>query len=94
MYELYSTYWRQLAAWAGDSLIKQQVTILAIPLIIQLTLGTFFTLADLGKWRKIREIKFENLFKRDIQSIKKDISDGWRKLKFNRRRKFQLTLKK
>ena len=53
MYELYSTYWRHLAAWAGDSLIKQQVTILAIPLIIQLTLGAFFTLADLGKWRKI-----------------------------------------
>ena len=53
MYELYSTYWRHLAGWAGDSLIKQQVTILAIPLIIQLTLGAFFTLADLGKWRKI-----------------------------------------
>ena len=65
MYELYSKYWRHLAAWAGDSLIKQSVTVLGIPLIIQLTLGTFFTLADLGKWREI-PLSLKILFKRDI----------------------------
>ena len=54
MYELYSKYWRNQAEWAGDSPIKQQVTVVAIPLIIQLTLGTFFTLADLGKLLKIQ----------------------------------------
>ena len=30
-------------------MIKQQMTVIGIPLVIQLTLGTFFTLADLGK---------------------------------------------
>ena len=35
-------------------MIKQQMTVIGIPLVIQLTLGTFFTLADLGKVLKMQ----------------------------------------
>ena len=49
MYDLYSQYWETLSKWAGDSIFKQQVTIVGIPFLIQFILGLFFTMSDLGK---------------------------------------------
>ena len=48
MLELYAKYWENLSNWADDSVLKQQVTIIGIPFVIQFLVGSFFTLSDLG----------------------------------------------
>ena len=40
--------------WKNVSVLKQQVTIVGIPFIIQFIVGTFFTLSDLGKLNEIK----------------------------------------
>ena len=48
IFKLYVEYWKWMSNWAQNDLIKQQVTLLGIPFIIQILLGGFFTLTDLG----------------------------------------------
>merc|ERR1712131_93158 len=74
MYKLYTDYWCHQAEWAGDSIIKQQMTVVGIPLLIQVTLGAFFTLADLGYIKWFEKIKIQS--KKKIPVDKEKMMDA------------------
>ena len=59
MYELYKRYWIVLATWAGSSEIKRQATVFAIPALLQLLLGGFFSLADSGWFSFMQRFKIQ-----------------------------------
>jgi len=74
MFELYAKYWENLSNWADDSVLKQQVTIIGIPFVIQFLVGSFFTLSDLGLISWMQRLKIQE--KKKIPVDQKRIMDA------------------